>query len=307
MTDASVQDQEYLKSLTVLYVEDDEDSRKLLTVFLKKICGNFLVAKDGLEGMAIYRVHRPKIIITDIQMPNMDGIAMASEIRKLDQSTQIIILTAFEELDYLKASINIGVSKYITKPVNQDNLHEILLECAHRLLAEETLQYAATTDVLTGLLNRRELIRQFQAQKSKSERHGTSFSVIIADIDHFKAVNDIYGHNAGNYVLKFVAHALKSSTRAEDICGRWGGEEYLLILPETDIFAASSVAEKLLLAVRNLSIFWELQKISVTISLGVNQFVHGMDLEVCVGQAYKALYRAKTGGRNRFVIAGASG
>jgi two-component system, cell cycle response regulator len=292
--------QEYLRSLTVLYVEDDEDARKLFTVFLKRITGNLITAQDGREGLSAYHAHQPKIIITDIQMPNMDGITMAGEIRKLDKSAQIIVLTAFEEVDYLKASINIGVDKYMTKPADGQRLHEVLLECAHRLLAEETLHYAAMTDPLTGLINRRELIRQFQAEKSKFERHGAPFSVIMADIDHFKAVNDHHGHNAGDRILKGVAHAIKSSVRVEDICGRWGGEEFLLILPETDLSAASSVAGKLLLAVRNLETVWEKKNIPVTISLGVNQFVRGMDMEACIGRADEALYRAKAGGRNRF-------
>ncbi|HOC58379.1 MAG TPA: diguanylate cyclase [Smithellaceae bacterium] len=296
-------DEEYMKGLTVLYVEDDEDARKLHTVFLKCIVGNLITAKDGWEGLAAYHAHHPKIIITDIQMPNMDGITMAGEIRKLDKSSHIVVLTAFEEVEYLKNSINIGVDKYVTKPVEKDKLHEILLECAHRLLAEETLQYAAATDSLTGLVNRRELIKQFQVEKSKSERHGTSLAVMMADIDHFKEVNDIYGHNAGDRILKGVSHTIRSSLRVEDICGRWGGEEFLLILPETDLSAAASVAEKLLMAVRNLSTPWEGKNISVTISLGVNQFVRGMDMETCIGRADEALYRAKAGGRNRFEMA----
>lgn len=300
MMNNNTQDHEYLKSLTVLYVEDDEDARKLFTVFLKRITGVLITADDGKEGLAAYHAHHPHIIITDIQMPNMDGITMAREIRALNKSVPIIILTAFEEVDYLKSSINIGVDNYITKPVDGNKLNEILLSCAHRLLAEETLQYAASTDALTGLVNRRELISQFNAEKSKSERHGTPFSIIIADIDHFKMVNDTFGHIAGDRILKGVAHTLKSAVRVEDICGRWGGEEFLLILPETDLQAAAAVAEKLLSAVRNLDTIWEGKHISVTISMGVGQFSPGLDMDQCIHQVDEALYRAKTNGRNRF-------
>jgi diguanylate cyclase (GGDEF)-like protein len=294
---------DYLKRATVLYVEDDDETREQFSSFLRRIVGSLLVARDGEEGLEVYRAHHPHIIITDIQMPNRDGLSMAGEIRSQDRTTRIIVLTAFEQVDYLKASINMGIDKYVTKPIDGMSLHDALMECAQTLLAEEDLQKAASTDPLTGLANRGRLIHQFQAEKNLSERHGTGFSLIIADIDHFKRVNDTYGHNAGDLMLKGVANTLLSSVRLEDTCGRWGGEEYLLILPRTSIDAAAIVAEKLRQAVSAMETEWDGEKISVTISLGVGQFKPGQDLEACVEQVDKALYRAKESGRNRFVIA----
>jgi two-component system chemotaxis response regulator CheY len=300
---ASMSDKEYLKSLTVLYVEDDEDAREQFTLFLGRIVGKLVVARDGAEGLEAFHTHHPSVIITDILMPNMDGLTMAGEIRASDRKTQIILLTAFEEIDYLKRSINVGVNRYITKPVNGFHLHETLLECAHSLLAEEALQCAARTDHLTGIANRWEIMRRFDAEKGRAERHGTPLSIIIADIDHFKSINDRFGHIAGDRALRSVAKAIRSSIRVEDACGRWGGEEFLLLLPDTDLANAAVVAEKLRYAVSGLAIQWEGEPIAVTMSMGVGQFSPGMTLDECLRGADLALYRAKEGGRNRVELA----
>lgn len=300
----ATQDREYLKKLTILYVEDDEDTRNLLTIFLQRVAGKLVLSRDGEEGLAAFHSCHPQIIITDIQMPNMDGLTMAGKIRTVDSSVPIVVLTAHEQVDYLKKAINIGAIQYVAKPVDDLKLEETLLTCAHRVMAEEALKYAASTDPLTGLANRRELVARFAAEKSISERHGTVFSVIMVDIDHFKDINDTYGHDAGDHILKSVAGTMKSSIRTEDICGRWGGEEFLLMLPRIgDMDAVTVVAEKLRVAVSSLSMEWSGKKIAVTISLGVGLFKPGQDMETCIHFVDKALYRAKEGGRNRYAIA----
>lgn len=293
----------FLKSLTILYVEDEADAREQFTLFLKRLTGNLLVAENGADGLELYRQHHPQIIITDIQMPVMDGLGMAQEIRRLDNTVQIIVLTAHEQIDYLKQSINIGINKYITKPVNGVELSNALIDCSQKLLSDEALRLAARTDLLTGLVNRRELDDRFRAEKSLSERHGTSLSIVIVDIDHFKHVNDTYGHLAGDRILINIAYILASSLRTEDVCGRWGGEEFLLLLPHIERDSAAVVAEKLRCAVENTHTEWEGQTIDVTISLGVAAFKPGMSQEECVAAADGALYRAKSNGRNRVELA----
>lgn len=136
----SKQDQDYLKTLTVLYVEDDEDARKQFTEFLMRPIGTLLTAVNGAEGLEMYRRHKPHIVVTDILMPVMDGLTMVKEIRDLDPSVPVIVLTAFEQTGYLMRAINLGIDKYVTKPVNSYLLFEGLLECAHRLNAEEALR-----------------------------------------------------------------------------------------------------------------------------------------------------------------------
>jgi len=134
------QDEDYLKKLTILYVEDDEDTREQLCEFISRPVGTLLTASDGAEGLELFKAHLPDIVVTDILMPVMDGLTMSYEIRKIVLSVPIIVVTAFEETNYLKLAINIGIDKYVTKPVNSYMLLECLLECAHRLRAEEQLR-----------------------------------------------------------------------------------------------------------------------------------------------------------------------
>ncbi len=292
-------DADCLKNLTVLYVEDQEDARVQFTRFLERLVGQLLVAENGAEGLNLFMANHPQIIITDILMPVMDGLVMSQEIRKIDRSVQIIVLTAFEQIDYLKSAINIGVNKYVTKPVNGVTLYKTMLECVVDLRSLEQLKDAARTDLLTGLANRRELEIRFSAEKGRAERNGIPFSVIIADIDFFKRVNDTYGHLAGDHVLKAVADALVGCIRTEDFCCRWGGEEFLLLLASTNLEAAAIVAEKLRQIVFNLEIPWEWESLRVTVSLGVSTYKPGMDRDECIRLADEAMFRAKAAGRNR--------
>ncbi len=131
---------DFLKTLTILYVEDDGDARKQLVRFIKRRAGRLITADNGVAGLAAFFKNRPHIIITDIQMPIMDGLDMAQEIRKIDQTAPIIVITAFEQTDYLMRSIDIGVNKYVTKPVSPDKLNAALQDCAHRLYAEDQLE-----------------------------------------------------------------------------------------------------------------------------------------------------------------------
>ncbi len=133
-------DQNYLKTLTVLYVEDDVDTRKQFTEFLSRPVGTLITAADGAEGLEAFKRHSPDIVITDILMPLMDGLTMSQHILKMAPSVPIIVLTAFEQTDYLMRAISIGIDKYVTKPVNSYLLFESMLECAHRLRAEQQLK-----------------------------------------------------------------------------------------------------------------------------------------------------------------------
>ena len=132
----SKNDGDFLKTLSLLYVEDDLDTREQLGRFLRQRAGTLITAASGAAGLAAYHTHRPDIIVTDIQMPEMDGLSMTREIRVLDAAIPVIVTTAFEQTDYLLRSIEIGVDKYVAKPVDPDRLHRSLLECAHRLRVE---------------------------------------------------------------------------------------------------------------------------------------------------------------------------
>ena len=133
-------DQDFLKNLTVLYVEDDGDTRMQFNEFLSRPVGTLITAANGMKGLEAFKMHVPDIVITDIHMPQMDGLTMAQNILEMVPSVPIIVVTAFEQADYLKRAINIGIDKYVTKPVNSYLLFECLLECARRLRAEQQLK-----------------------------------------------------------------------------------------------------------------------------------------------------------------------
>ncbi|MEI6704799.1 MAG: response regulator, partial [Deltaproteobacteria bacterium] len=177
--------QDYLKSLTVLYVEDEADVREQFRQFLSRLVGVLITAENGSQGLAAYREHNPDIIITDIQMPVMDGLAMLEEIRSVDTWVPVIMLTAFEKTDCLKRSINLGVSGYVIKPIEVGKFIESLLKCARSLLLEKKvtqqneelrdllirmteqnkeLELLASTDALTGLTNRRRFLDSLEKE-----------------------------------------------------------------------------------------------------------------------------------------------
>ncbi len=168
---------------------------------------------------------------------------------------------------------------------------------------KERFEVTASTDLLTGLANRWKLMEQLAMEQSRAERHGCHFSILIADLDHFKIINDTFGHQAGDRVLKSIADSFGHELRAEDLCGRWGGEEFLILLPETGLTKACLVAEKLIARVRANSVPWEQQELKVTMSVGVGAFSRGMSLDACIKLADDALYLAKKQGRDRFAAA----
>lgn len=164
------------------------------------------------------------------------------------------------------------------------------------------LEFSARTDLLTGLANRWEIMARLESEKSRSERYHKNFSILICDLDHFKDINDSHGHMAGDRVLRALAEILRAHIRAEDFCGRWGGEEFLVLLPETDPPKARSVAEKLLANVRKTAVPWEGQKISTTMSIGIGAFRPGMSIDDCLKKVDDALFTAKAGGRDRLMM-----
>ena len=161
------------------------------------------------------------------------------------------------------------------------------------------LDQHARTDPLTGLGNRREILRQVETEISRSKRFKRTFSIVLLDLDEFKNVNDSYGHAAGDLVLREISQKIREVVRSIDTCGRWGGEEFLLVLPETDLSGAIRVAENLRKAVQTLDINIDQFTIHITLSAGVSEYQPGQSTDDCIKQADAALYRAKRAGRNR--------
>jgi len=218
--------------------------------------------------------------------------------------------------------IFVGLNYYVTKHQPQGNFEPHALEILrfvntystffflgfagyyssqYAIKVEKTLKKIATTDILTGLSNRRDFISKIQVEMARFDRNKKSFSVVMGDIDHFKKFNDTYGHKCGDYVLYQIAQIIKNSLRQQDCVGRWGGEEFILLLPETNLKEGDKVAEKIRNTVVSNFFTYQKNKLSVTMSFGVSVYTHAMSMEEIIDKADKCLYYAKNAGRNRVI------
>ncbi len=442
-------DWEELKSISVLYVEDEPDVREQLTESLRRRVGRLWMAEDGWEGLELFRQHHPQMVVTDILMPGMDGLRMAEAIRQVEPSVPILVTTAFEQVDYLLRSIEIGVDGYVTKPVNLEQLYAAMGKCARVLLSEQSLReseerfrsviaalfegvvlidasgmirasnisaerilglsldqlvgrtpfhprwqviqedgsvfpddmqptwitlrtgqachnvimgirktdgsltwllvnaealyrpgepkpYAvvasfadvterkrveeelralqaqlreeAIRDPLTGLYNRRYLEETLKRELARAAREERPLSILMGDIDHFKRLNDTSGHQAGDEVLKALGDVLWRNVRSSDIPCRYGGEEFVVIMPDMPWQAAQERAEQVRRKFAELRIAFLGVQLGATVSIGVSAYPEqGATVEELIGAADQALYEAKQSGRNRVCSAGHSG
>lgn len=297
--------------MKILIAEDDPAFRQLLAEILRQWGYEVVVTRNGTEAwLALAAGDGPQLAILDWKMPEMEGIEICRRIRKDegDRYTYVILLTSQHREDELVAGMEAGADDYITKPFK---FHELrvrlragrrIIELQNELLAAREILYAkATHDSLTGLLNHEEILGALNTELARAERDGACVSVIMADIDHFKNVNDTYGHLAGDVVLHQTATSMHAMERPYDSIGRFGGEEFLIILPECCLECAVAFAERLRTTICGEDIDTPEGLIPVTISLGVatwnkNGTLAGHDL---VKAADTALYRAKENGRNR--------
>lgn len=304
---------EALSKLTVLVVDDSSVSRKLVEHALEDEAYSPVFAKNGREALELYAQHAPSIVITDWLLPDSSGLELCQHVRASAQRpyTYIIVLTSISEKENVVKGLAAGADDYLTKPFDRG---EFLARIGvgrrtidlHREIdgKNKLLEEMAHTDPLTGLPNRRALEEWAGRQMRGAARHGYTLWVVHADLDSFKNINDTYGHEAGDQVLKAFGAILKEYTRASDISGRMGGDEFLLVLTHVDEQHIRLTVERLRehLASKKFSIGGE--TLSVTASFGVCGFPGKEPLEFAqlVGQADKALYFAKHAGRNQIKI-----
>ncbi len=293
-------------NLTLLYVEDEEGIREQLSKFLNYYSSKLYVAKDGVEGVELFKQHSPDIVVSDIKMPNMDGIEMAKAIKNINPKQHIIFITAHSESSYFIDAIDMQVDGYILKPINLDKLEEKLENIKEQINLkkyyikhQKELKEKAYTDELTKVYNRAYFQERLDKEVLKCKTDKTSFSFIILDIDNFKNFNDSYGHQMGDEILKDLAITIKQNVREADVFVRWGGEEFVCMLPDTSIQNAKSLAEFLRKIVEE-HIFKE--ELRVTCSFGVAEFNANDTEESILNRADKALYKAKENGRNRVEV-----
>ncbi len=301
-------------SFNVLIAEDNPVSRRLLEKNLIKAGHDVVSAQDGHEALEIFQRDFFPIIITDWMMPRMNGIELCKAIR--ENSTQgyvyIVLLTAKDSKDDIIEGLEAGADDYLTKPFNAGELMS-RINTGRRILelekslkkANEEIKILSITDSLTGIYNRGFLNDNLTQEIERAKRYGHDLSVILCDIDYFKKVNDVYGHQSGDDVLMKFARCLMGSIRNDvDWVARYGGEEFLIVLPETDIQRAMSVAERLRNEIAKKAFKTQDGKINITASFGVtgwNNRNQGNKIssEIMINRVDHYLYQAKNSGRNR--------
>ncbi|UTW51027.1 diguanylate cyclase [bacterium SCSIO 12827] len=294
----------------ILIVDDAETNLMILSNLLAEE-GEIISATDGVQAIALAESDLPDLILLDVSMPGMDGYEVCrrlkSDIRTRD--IPIVFVTGRTEDNDQEKGLSLGAIDYILKPYSPLIVlarirNHLALQKAHRDLkaANAELTRLATTDFLTGVWNRRRFMELGEAEVARVRRSGRSFGMAMMDVDHFKSVNDTHGHDAGDNVLRALAEACVDRLRNVDIVGRMGGEEFALILPETDPQGAMLTVERLREYLGGLAIPIDSGTLNVTVSIGVTTVRDPSDtIEGALKRADEALYKAKGSGRNRTV------
>jgi diguanylate cyclase (GGDEF)-like protein len=317
--------------LRILAVDDDPISLKLLERYLVRAGHEVITARDGDQALELLCSKSPQLIVADWMMPKLDGVELCRQVRAMEQLRKVyfLLLTGKGEEDSILEAFEAGVDDYVTKPFNPRILLARIQAGSRIVSLQEKLEYAsvkdkkqlvdlkrltgklrsaALTDPLTGLPNRRFAMKRLTQIWEASTRTGKPASLIMLDIDHFKAVNDELGHDAGDTVLKETAIRLRDSCReSEDVC-RIGGEEFLVICANADQSEAMACAERLRLAVESNTVILDDVSRQVTLSLGVAARAPWMqDGDDLMRSADEAAYLAKERGRNRIACADIGG
>jgi diguanylate cyclase (GGDEF)-like protein len=291
--------------MKILLVEDSAVDRHNIGSYLKEWHLDFTAVESGTKALKILESpNPPTMALLDWLLPGMDGIELCRRIRARGGNGRYIytvMLTAKNRKQDLLTAMAAGADDYLAKPVDASELRARIMVGKRILDLQQSLSFAATHDFLTDLLNRSEIVAALQREIFRSEREGRSATVIMADVDHFKTINDTMGHAAGDTVLKEVAERLKSDLRPYDLAGRYGGEEFLMILPGCDLRTGARRADEIRRLVERTPISTGCGNAKITVSMGVTvtSSSRGQTLAGVLQQADSALYTAKNNGRNR--------
>jgi two-component system, cell cycle response regulator len=298
-----------LPRYTVLVVDDSPVYRKLVEQVLAQESYQLIFARNGEEAMKLYHEHAPSIVLTDWMMPDFSGPELCLRIRAevTRPYTYVILMTSNTEKGNVVKGLAAGADDYLTKPFDSAEMLARIgvgrrIVDLNRELSEKSLRLeeAARTDPLTELPNRRAIEDWAAKQLRGSARHGFPLWVVVGDIDNFKRINDSFGHDAGDIVLKTFAHVLKKNTRSSDMCGRLGGDEFLLVITHVDAGQVETTVHRFREQFASLSFPLQGQSVNVTASFGVAGCT-GNDMQefgVLVREADQMLYEAKRAGRN---------
>ena len=290
-------------SKSVLLIDDDPHIHDLVSFHLEDRVGSVISARDARSGKSLAIQQRPSLILLDIQMPDQDGLSLCRSLQRLPETREIpvVFLTGCEEQDQLVEAFDAGAVDYIKKPICQT---ELVARVTARLRAKSTLDRVreqARIDGLTGLGNRAALDENLAEKSRQWEKDGFCFSLAILDLDHFKHINDDRGHRVGDLVLSGAAEAFTRISRSSDSLFRYGGDEFVMIIPGEDSSDALAVVERMVEAVQRIRLDSPHGDVRVTCSAGLVSPVEAMSIvepSQVLEFADRALYSAKRLGRN---------
>jgi two-component system cell cycle response regulator len=300
--------------MKVLIAEDDATSRMILTAVVSEWGYEPFAVEDGAQALEVLQAENPpRLLLLDWEMPKLNGLALCKIIREEDTSNPpyIILLTGRSDTDDIVTGLKGGANDYISKPFENAEL-QARLQVGRRMLdlqdelnrAKEAMAFQANYDELTGLMNRRAVMKAIELEIERSKRSLQPLYICMCDIDHFKKINDTHGHLVGDAVLKEIAQRFNTSLRPYDLCGRYGGEEFLIIINSEESHA-QALFERVRQAIADKSFEHKQAVINVTISCGVTLYSPPTDERnstQLLTDADTALYEAKNTGRNRTVF-----
>lgn len=301
--------------MRILIADDDRVSRTILEATLRQWQHEIEVVADGDAALAaLERDDAPEVAILDWEMPGLPGVEVCRRVRARAGARYqfLIVLTAKEARSDLVGALDAGADDYLRKPFDREELR-VRLRVAHRILelqrallqAQAGLRVQATRDALTQCWNRRAILEIVDRELARASRENINVTLALIDLDHFKHINDTYGHAAGDDALRAASDRLARAVRPYDAVGRYGGEEFLVVMPGCEPDGAAEAAERLRLALRAEPVSSAGVEILLTASVGVvcSQVIAGAPAETLIAAADDALYRAKRGGRDRVVVA----
>jgi diguanylate cyclase (GGDEF)-like protein len=289
----------------ILIIDDDADIRQQISEYINLSGYISSTAANAEEAINLLKNKKYDVVITDIKMPGMDGLALTDIIKKR-YSSDVIVMTGYSENYSYEEAVKKGASDFVFKPIR---LEELLLRLKrvlrerrlrqHRNQILEKLKKLAITDGLTKLHNSRHFYYAIELEIDRSKRYNHPLGLLLLDIDDFKQYNDLYGHIEGDKVLCTIGRTIKSLLRTMDSAYRYGGEEFTIILPETNITKAETVGQRIRTAIESIKFFPVPGKpVSITISVGVTQYKPQETVSSFVQRADKAMYISKRHGKN---------
>lgn len=295
--------------MRILIADDDPIPTRLLEATLTRLGHEVIVTSNGVDALAtLLAPGAPRLAILDWMMPGLDGLAVCRAAREqVSHYVYLILLTSRSSRDDVAAGLGAEADDFLTKPFDALELQarvrsgERVIQLQENLLAaQDALRHEASHDHLTGIWNRRRVLEHLGHELGRARARRTRVTTAVADLDHFKSINDTYGHGAGDLVLRDAAMRLQAVLRHGDAVGRYGGEEFLLVLPGCDETGAAVIAERAREAFERPVAISADQAIRVTLSLGFASTPRGgTEAAWLIQAADRALYRAKSLGRNR--------